>query len=93
MNRGLGDNPLSRRKIEEFPGSDLNFKGIDRVLYEAKQPTEEEEQDQSAITTNVSATESNSSATEANAPAAETPVSESDQSNPSFGENVQGFFE
>ena len=42
MNRGLGDNPLDRKKVEEFSGTDFNIMGFDRVLYEVKGPIEEQ---------------------------------------------------
>lgn len=41
MNRGLKDNPLERMKISEFPGTDFNLMGVERVFYETKEPIED----------------------------------------------------
>ncbi|MFQ6011767.1 MAG: hypothetical protein ACE5KG_06310, partial [Nitrososphaerales archaeon] len=41
MNRGLKDNPLERMKISEFPGTDFNLMGIERVFYETEEPIED----------------------------------------------------
>ena len=41
MNRGLKDNPLERMKISEFPGTDFNLMGIERVFYETKEPIQD----------------------------------------------------
>ncbi len=37
MNRGLKDNPLERMKVLEFPGTDFNLMGAERVFYETKE--------------------------------------------------------
>lgn len=41
MNRGLKDNPLERMKVSEFPGTDFNLMGVERVFYETKEPIED----------------------------------------------------
>ena len=41
MNRGMKDNPLERMKISEFPGTDFNLMGLERVFYETKEPIED----------------------------------------------------
>lgn len=41
MNRGMKDNPLERMKVSEFPGTDFNLMGAERVFYETKEPIQD----------------------------------------------------
>lgn len=60
MNRGLKDNPLERMKVSEFPGTDFNLMGIERVFYETKEPIQDIEIEDIPMTDNAPSNNSDS---------------------------------
>jgi len=60
MNRGLKDNPLERMKVLEFPGTDFNLMGIERVFYETKEPIQDIEIEDIPMTDNAPSNNSDS---------------------------------